>query len=52
MNIIKTVIREMLIIEPKTFVDRRGFFTELYQIACGPKARGSPPGMLRRLPIA
>ena len=31
MNIIKTGIPGVLIIEPKTFVDRRGSFVELYQ---------------------
>ena len=31
MNIIKTGIPGVLIIEPKTFVDRRGSFIELYQ---------------------
>ena len=31
MNILKTEISEVLIIEPKLFGDSRGFFTELYQ---------------------
>src|ERR1700722_7862950 len=31
MNIIKTIIPDVLIIEPKRFGDARGFFTELYQ---------------------
>ena len=31
MNILKTAISEVLIIEPKLFGDNRGFFTELYQ---------------------
>ena len=31
MNILKTEISEILIIEPKLFGDNRGFFTELYQ---------------------
>src|SRR3974390_1934911 len=30
MNILKTEIAEVLIIEPKVFGDRRGFFTEIY----------------------
>ena len=34
MNIIKTGIPGALIIEPKTFVDRRGSFPELYQADC------------------
>ena len=32
MNILKTEISEVLIIEPKLFGDSRGFFTELYQV--------------------
>ena len=32
MNILKTEISEVLIIEPKLFGDSRGFFTELYQL--------------------
>ena len=31
MNIIQTVIPEVLIVEPKIFGDSRGFFFELYQ---------------------
>jgi dTDP-4-dehydrorhamnose 3,5-epimerase len=31
MNVIKTEIPEVLLIEPKLFGDNRGFFTELYQ---------------------
>jgi dTDP-4-dehydrorhamnose reductase len=31
MNVIKTAIPEVLIVEPKVFGDARGFFTELYQ---------------------
>jgi dTDP-4-dehydrorhamnose 3,5-epimerase len=34
MNIVKTGIPGVLIIEPKTFVDRRGPFVELYQADC------------------